>query len=77
IAERTEAVRARSHDSLQRAREGQESLRRLVGEVGQVEATVKQMADAVSDFVGSTQAISRMTSEVRDIAEQTNLLALN
>ncbi|WP_454438942.1 methyl-accepting chemotaxis protein [Thauera mechernichensis] len=77
IAERTEAVRARSHDSLQRAREGQESLRRLVSEVGQVEATVKQMADAVSDFVGSTQAISRMTSEVRDIAEQTNLLALN
>jgi methyl-accepting chemotaxis protein len=28
------------------------------------------MADAVVAFVDSTQAISRMTSEVREIAEQ-------
>ena len=77
IAERTEAVRARSHDSLQRSQEGQRSLERLVGEVGEVEAAVRQMAEAVVAFVDSTQAISRMTSEVREIAEQTNLLALN
>jgi methyl-accepting chemotaxis protein len=77
IAERTEAVRARSHDSLQRSQEGQRSLERLVGEVGQVEVAVRQMAEAVVAFVDSTQAISRMTSEVREIAEQTNLLALN
>ncbi len=77
IAEHTEAVRARSHESLKRSQEGQGSLQHLVGEVGQVETTVRQMADAVGDFVESTQAISRMTSEVREIAEQTNLLALN
>ncbi|MFU2489941.1 methyl-accepting chemotaxis protein [Thauera sp. WH-1] len=77
IAEHTEAVRARSHESLRRSQEGQGSLQHLVGEVGQVETTVRQMADAVGDFVESTQAISRMTSEVREIAEQTNLLALN
>ena len=41
------------------------------------EEAVRQMADAVVAFVDSTQAISRMTSEVREIAEQTNLLALN
>ena len=77
IAEHAEAVRERSHDSLERSREGQRSLERLVGEVGEVEAAVRQMADAVVAFVDSTQAISRMTSEVREIAEQTNLLALN
>ncbi|MFP5429340.1 MAG: methyl-accepting chemotaxis protein, partial [Gammaproteobacteria bacterium] len=72
IAERTEAVRARSHDSLQRSQEGRRSLERLVGEVGEAEAAVRQMAEAVVAFVDSTQAISRMTSEVREIAEQTN-----
>ena len=77
IAARTEGVRARSHDSLHRSREGQQSLARLVGEVGEVEVTVRQMADAVSAFVESTKAITRMTGEVREIAEQTNLLALN
>ncbi len=77
IADSTEAVRERSHDSLQRSREGQQSLARLIGEVGQVEAAVRQMADAVGDFVESTAAITRMTREVREIAEQTNLLALN
>jgi methyl-accepting chemotaxis protein len=77
IAEHAEVVRERSHDSLERSREGQRSLERLVDEVGEVEAAVRQMADAVVAFVDSTQAISRMTSEVREIAEQTNLLALN
>ena len=77
IAEHAESVRERSHDSLEHSREGQRSLERLVGEVGEVEAAVRQMADAVVAFVDSTQAISRMTSEVREIAEQTNLLALN
>ena len=48
-----------------------------MGEMGQVEAAVRQMAGTVSDFVESTRAISRMTREVREIAEQTNLLALN
>jgi len=77
IADSTAAVRERSHDSLARSREGQESLLQLIDEVGQVEAAVRQMAGTVAEFVESTQAISRMTSEVREIAEQTNLLALN
>jgi methyl-accepting chemotaxis protein len=70
-------VRERSHDSLERSREGHRSLERLVGEVGEVEVAVRQMGEAVVAFVDSTQAITRMTSEVREIAEQTNLLALN
>ena len=67
IADSTASVRERSHESLQRLVEG----------VGQVEAAVRQMAGTVGDFVQSTAAITRMTSEVREIAEQTNLLALN
>ncbi len=77
IADSTASVRERSHESLQRSREGQASLQRLVEGVGQVEAAVRQMAGTVGDFVQSTAAITRMTSEVREIAEQTNLLALN
>ncbi len=77
IADSTAAVRERSHDSLARSHEGQQSLQKLIGEVGQVESAVRQMASTVGDFVDSTRAISRMTREVREIAEQTNLLALN
>jgi methyl-accepting chemotaxis protein len=42
-----------------------------------VEGTVKQIAEAVTQFVTSTAAITNMTREVKDIADQTNLLALN
>ncbi|ATE62002.1 methyl-accepting chemotaxis protein [Thauera sinica] len=77
IADSTEAVRERSHDSLARSEEAQRSLRQLIGEVGEVGTAVQQMAAAVGDFVESTEAITRMTQEVREIAEQTNLLALN
>lgn len=77
IAQSTEAVRERSNQSLQRSREGQESLGRLIAEVGQIEGAVGNMAELVSAFVQSTVSITRMTQEVREIAEQTNLLALN
>jgi len=42
-----------------------------------VEQTVKVMAESVNEFVRNTDAINKMTQEVKDIAEQTNLLALN
>ena len=35
------------------------------------------MAEAINEFVKNTEAISKMTQEVKGIAEQTNLLALN
>jgi len=77
IATSAEAVRERSHDSLARSQEGAHSLQKLIGEVEEVEGAVRQMASAVIAFVESTNAITRMTQEVREIAEQTNLLALN
>ncbi|MCE1244585.1 methyl-accepting chemotaxis protein [Oryzomicrobium sp.] len=70
-------VQQQSQESLARAEEGNRSLNQLLGEMKGVEHNVRTMADTVTEFVRSTEAITRMTQEVKDIAEQTNLLALN
>jgi methyl-accepting chemotaxis protein len=77
IAKSTEEVHEQSRDSLRRSEEGNNSLSRLIGEVGMVESTVREIAASVKQFVDSTVAITNMTREVKDIADQTNLLALN
>jgi methyl-accepting chemotaxis protein len=77
IAVSTDRVNQLSQQSLVRSREGQDSLSRLVNEVGHAESAVGEMASSVGQFVTSTAAITTMTQEVREIAEQTNLLALN
>ncbi len=77
IAQGMEKVHQQSRESLRRSGEGNESLSRLIGEVSQVEATVKEIADSVTEFVRSTESITSMTRQVKDIADQTNLLALN
>ena len=77
VADSTNALSQLSQESLQRAAQGQQNLQEMIGEIGQVENAVQQMASSVEAFVKSTQAISTMTQQVRDIAEQTNLLALN
>ena len=77
VADNTERVRSRSHESLERSRTGQSRLHQLVDEMGQVQEAVKGMADAIGVFVHSTRSINNMTQEVREIAEKTNLLALN
>ncbi|MCL2346355.1 MAG: methyl-accepting chemotaxis protein [Desulfobulbus sp.] len=77
IAQSAENVQHRSQESLARANEGSRNLEALLSEMDVVERSVKEMADSVNDFVRNTEAITRMTSQVKDIAEQTNLLALN
>ena len=77
IAHSTDRVHEQSRESERRSAEGNQSLSKLIGEVGQVESTVMQIADSVTQFVTSTEAITKMTREVKDIADQTNLLALN
>jgi methyl-accepting chemotaxis protein len=77
IAQGMEKVHDQSRESLRRSEEGNQSLSRLIGEVGQVEDTVKQIAESVTEFVRSTESITSMTRQVKDIADQTNLLALN
>jgi methyl-accepting chemotaxis protein len=77
IARSTEEVHQQSQESLTRSEKGNVSLSRLIGEVGTVETTVREIAGSVNHFVESTAAITSMTREVKDIADQTNLLALN
>jgi methyl-accepting chemotaxis protein len=77
VAESTERVHGQSRESLERSREGNETLERLITEIGRVKNAVNEMAGAVNEFVSSTASITRMTAEVKEIADQTNLLALN
>lgn len=77
VADGTDRVAKLSHESLERANRGHESLQEMVQELENVETAVKEIATAVSEFVANTQSITNMTQQVRDIAEQTNLLALN
>ncbi|MBI4986223.1 MAG: methyl-accepting chemotaxis protein [Rhodocyclales bacterium] len=77
IAHSTERVHEQSRESERRSLEGNQSLSKLIGDVGMVENTVKQIAQSVTEFVTSTASITNMTREVKDIADQTNLLALN
>jgi len=77
VAEGTDRVAKLSHESMERANHGQQSLQEMVRELGDVEKAVQEIAQSVSQFVANTQSITGMTQQVRDIAEQTNLLALN
>jgi methyl-accepting chemotaxis protein len=77
VAENTDTVKHISEDSLSRSTEGNVSLSALIGELDAVESSVKGIAASVAKFVHSTEAITQITSHVKDIAEQTNLLALN
>ena len=77
VAQSAEHVEHKSEASLEDTHRGNESLSALVGEIDQVESAVREIAESVSDFVSSTNAITAMTRQVKEIAEQTNLLALN
>lgn len=77
ISHSAEVVQHKSQESLERAKEGDACLGRLLNQMQNVEQTVHQMADSVTEFVRNTDKITGMTREVKDIAEQTNLLALN
>ncbi|WP_252346132.1 methyl-accepting chemotaxis protein [Paludibacterium sp. B53371] len=77
IAASANQVNDRAKESLSRAEEGVKSLATLQKDLGQVETAVKVMAEAESELMASTSAITGMTQQVREIADQTNLLALN
>jgi len=77
VSESADGVRKLSTNSLERTREGHESLSHLMDELKLVAESVTDIAAAVNQFVRSADAITDMTKQVKDIAEQTNLLALN
>ena len=77
VAESAAEVDQQARASLEHARQGNEGLSRMIGEIDTVETAVNEITRSVEDFVISTQAITGMTRQVKEIAEQTNLLALN
>jgi methyl-accepting chemotaxis protein len=77
IAASTEHVHEQSRESQARAIEGNVKLSSLIGSMSEVENTVRQLADSVTQFVHSAESIANITKEVKGIADQTNLLALN
>lgn len=77
VAESAATVDRQSAASLEKTREGNESLSSMIGELDEVKSAVGDVALAAEAFIGSAQAIMAMTRQVRDIADQTNLLALN
>ena len=77
VAENADNVNRVSRLGLEHTEKGNESLAELIGEITTVESSVEAIAESVSEFVRSTEAITNMTRQVKDIAEQTNLLALN
>ena len=77
VAESAEHVSKLSHDGFERTQHGNESLGKLVGEIGVARLAVNDIASAVTEFMKHTNAITSMTKQVKDIADQTNLLALN
>ncbi len=77
VAEHAADVDRMTKASLERTTEGNESISRMIGEIEQVETSVREIEGAVAEFIQATQKITGMTQQVKDIAEQTNLLALN
>ncbi|WP_300450709.1 methyl-accepting chemotaxis protein [Accumulibacter sp.] len=77
VAESANDVRRLSDRSLTASSEGQQQLDLQVTQLERLEHAVSEIAASVTDYIASTQTISRLTDEVRDIANQTNLLALN
>jgi methyl-accepting chemotaxis protein len=77
VSETAQDVHTQSVDSVTRTNEGSQKVTSLAREIDRIQANMQEISRTVKEFVTSTQAITQMTSEVRDIADQTNLLALN
>jgi methyl-accepting chemotaxis protein len=77
ISRAAQATAARADQSKAASITGNENISSLIGDMGQLEAAVNDMAGSMQQFVGFSQEINKLTAIVRDIAHQTNLLALN
>lgn len=77
VADSASEVRRLSDRSLSASEESRQQLDRQIEQLERLESAVNEIAASVTDYIGSTQTITRLTGEVRDIANQTNLLALN
>ncbi|MGB7988944.1 MAG: methyl-accepting chemotaxis protein [Candidatus Methylophosphatis roskildensis] len=77
IAQSANEVREKSEGSQAQTREGHDCMADLVGRIGSVEQSVRDISVSVRQFIGRAGSISGLTRQVKEVAEQTNLLALN
>ncbi|MBP9528955.1 MAG: methyl-accepting chemotaxis protein [Laribacter sp.] len=77
VTDAMEHVRDHARDSVHGVTQGSRRVADLEGGMNTLQSLVHDLAGQVQDFVKSSQAITELTSVVRDIADQTNLLALN
>ncbi|MCL6263418.1 methyl-accepting chemotaxis protein [Craterilacuibacter sp. RT1T] len=77
VADAAGDLRQKAQQNLNISRQGLGEMHLLEKDMGAMQEVIGQLSSSAQDFIENTQAISKMTQEVRDIADQTNLLALN
>ncbi|TIC78606.1 methyl-accepting chemotaxis protein [Crenobacter intestini] len=77
VAEAADDLRQKARQNLSLSRQGLSEMDSLERDMGSMQQVIEQLSSSAQDFIENTQAITKMTQEVRDIADQTNLLALN
>ncbi|MXR35998.1 methyl-accepting chemotaxis protein [Craterilacuibacter sinensis] len=77
VADAAQDLRGKTQQNLAISQSGLGEMQTLERDMGHMETVISQLSSSAQDFIDNTQAISKMTQEVRDIADQTNLLALN
>jgi methyl-accepting chemotaxis protein-2 (aspartate sensor receptor) len=76
-AQRATDVQFLAQGSLASTVKGNQALAQMVTQLNGAGGAVHQIAEAVAQFLRSSQTITQMTKQVKEIADQTNLLALN
>ncbi len=77
VAENTGDASRLANDSDRQAREGRETVTKLVEEINRVSTVVTGASERIVSLQSESQKISNIVQVIKDIAEQTNLLALN
>ena len=77
VSDRASEVRALSDESLHSSRDGWRNMGQLNANIQEIQNAVEEIRSTTEAFMRNTGSISVLTQQVKAIAEQTNLLALN
>ena len=77
IANYSETVTVKSHDSTEIAKVGGKSVNAAINSINNIKDTVMETSNIVDILIERTEVIDQVITVITGIAEQTNLLALN
>jgi len=77
VADNTGEAAKVAMDSDAQANEGHHAIEKLVGQVNEAAAVVREAAEQMNHLKSESEKISNIVAVIKDIADQTNLLALN